>query len=253
MHAPTPSVAEIVQESPESGLPSGRFSVWLASPLARGHLDAARLSERDALRSESIRNPARAEEFAVSRSLLQYIAVSAEASMSLSHSSRYAAVALAPAGTSVGVDIELHRPRDLLRIARFAFAPDECAILEGLRETELERAFYTRWVLKEAFAKALQLPLLEASRQCSFFEDAAGWQGSVPDSRPWQVYAYEPLARMSLAVAFIGTAAPVAPRMYEWPPPRLMKWKTIAAIASAGAKSALLEESSTCRTMLPTS
>lgn len=253
MHAPTPSSAvEIAQENPDAGLVADRFSIWLASPMARSHFDPARLNARDARRSESIRNPVRAEEFTISRSLLQYVAVSAAASKSLSHSGRYAALALAPAGTAVGVDIEQHRARDVLSIARFAFAPEESAALEGLQEAALERAFYTRWVLKEALAKALQLPLLAASRECRFFEEADGWRGSVPDSRSWQVHAYEPFPGMSLAVAFVGASAPVVPQIYEWPPPRLVIWKSIAAAASPAEKPALLEESSTCRAMLPT-
>ncbi|HKE96981.1 MAG TPA: 4'-phosphopantetheinyl transferase superfamily protein, partial [Povalibacter sp.] len=165
MQAPIPSARQVISGN-EPGASAARVALWLASPLARRHFDPSRLNDADAGLSRTLRNPDRAEEFVISRSLQQYLATPATTPQSLSHSGRYAALALAPAGIRVGVDIEQHRPRDLLAIARFAFAAEESAALAELEGAALEQEFYARWVMKEAMAKALQLPLLVASREC---------------------------------------------------------------------------------------
>ena len=226
--------------------------------MARGYFDPTRLSSADAQRHHVLHSAERTEEFIVSRSLQQYLAVPDTTAQSLSHSGKHAAVILAPQRLAVGIDLEQHRSRDLRAIARFAFSAEESAALETAADgPELELAFYTRWVMKEALAKALRLPLLEAARECSFVAHGHDWNGRVPCSRPWCVTTYRPRPDMSLAIAVVGEGGESLPvRCYEWPPPRRADWPAVARLAStvyASRKTALLEESSTCRAMLPTS
>jgi 4'-phosphopantetheinyl transferase len=73
---------------------------------------------------------------------------------SLSHSGRFALVAVGR-GQEVGVDIEAERPLpDLLRLAERVASADERGLLARLDEPERSRAFFRLWVAKEAVLKA---------------------------------------------------------------------------------------------------
>lgn len=273
--APDPACDPAIDSAPGSDVnpwpdvnPSvaARFQLWLASPRGLRHFDPATLTASDRRRFDAMRNPQRREEFAVSRALLAHAAVAAS-SVSLSHSGGRAALVCGPAGCAVGVDLEQHRPRDVASIAQFAFSRAESDALLALTSPQRERLFYSLWVMKEAMAKALQLPLLDALRSCVFHWQDGGWAGAVPTQRPWSLIAFEPGQRMSLAVACIGDDAAALPglKIREWPSGYPENWEarsrvtTISSSTSTGERpgeprpafAAMRQnpgESSTCRT-----
>jgi len=156
--------------------------VWLGSPEAALQFDIDGLSPDERARYEGIKGERRRREFAVSRAL-RWTALGSSSGApsqpsSLSHSGGWAAVACAAPGSQIGVDLEFHRARNLLGIARFAFDPAEIAMIEAQPPEHQEDVFFTLWTLKESMAKALGLPLLAAARQCVFTLDDMG----VPDS-----------------------------------------------------------------------
>jgi 4'-phosphopantetheinyl transferase len=72
----------------------------------------------------------------------------------VSHSDRYALVALT-AAAAIGVDIEKTRPvKDVLNLARTAFSANELAVLTSLPVEARESAFFAGWTRKEAYIKA---------------------------------------------------------------------------------------------------
>jgi 4'-phosphopantetheinyl transferase len=72
----------------------------------------------------------------------------------VSHSDRYALVALTPAA-AIGVDIEKTRPiADVLSLARTAFSTNELEELTSLPAEAREGAFFAGWTRKEAYIKA---------------------------------------------------------------------------------------------------
>jgi 4'-phosphopantetheinyl transferase len=72
----------------------------------------------------------------------------------VSHSDRYALVAVTTAA-AIGVDIEKTRPiPDVLRLAQTAFSPNELAALAALDAAAREDAFFAGWTRKEAYIKA---------------------------------------------------------------------------------------------------
>jgi phosphopantetheinyl transferase len=152
-----------------------------------------------------------------------------QAAESLSHSGGFAALARAPRELRVGVDLELHRMRDTLSIARTAFGETEMQALEGVADSERERLFYGMWTVKEALAKALQLDLLTALRRCEVMTHGQAWQVRIPMRAAGYVSVFQPQADLTLAVACIGAAAPV--ETWSWPPQRPASWPLIAAIS----------------------
>jgi hypothetical protein len=152
--------------------------VWLGSPEAALQFDIDGLSPDERVRYEGIKGERRRREFAVSRALRQTALGNASGDpsqpSSLSHSGGWAAVARAAPGCQIGVDLEFHRPRNLLGIARFAFDPAEIAMIEAQLPQQQHEVFFTLWTLKESMAKALGLPLLAAARQCVFTLDEVG-------------------------------------------------------------------------------
>lgn len=77
-------------------------------------------------------------------------------SFNVSHSGELALVAVAPAETELGVDVEEIRAMpDRDDIARQCFAPSEIARLQALPAAMREDAFYRCWSRKEAYLKAL--------------------------------------------------------------------------------------------------
>lgn len=216
------------------------LQLWLAAPDAAQHFDPARLTDEDRDRMARLRGAKRRQEFAVSRALRAHVRACARdpASESLSHSGGYAALAQAQPALAVGVDLELHRPRDALATARTAFCESETRALEAAAAPERERLFYAMWTVKEALAKALQLPLLEALRSCELLLDGPAWQVRVPTSAVGCIAVYQPRTELTLAVACIG--ATVAIDSWSWPPQRPASWPLIAAISlsAAGAPAA---------------
>ena len=72
----------------------------------------------------------------------------------VSHSDRYALVAMT-ATAAIGVDIEKTRPiADVLRLAQTAFSVNELEALATVPADGLEVAFFAGWTRKEAYIKA---------------------------------------------------------------------------------------------------
>lgn len=72
----------------------------------------------------------------------------------VSHSDRYALIAVTDAA-AIGVDIEKTRAvPDVLRLARTAFSPNELAELTAVPAAAREEAFFAGWTRKEAYIKA---------------------------------------------------------------------------------------------------
>lgn len=220
----------------------GNPNLWLAAPEAAQHFDPARLTDAERERMARLRRATRRQEFAVSRALRAHVhsAAPEAASESLSHSGGYAAIARGHPVLRVGVDLEWHRPRDVLTTARTAFSESETYALQTAAGPERERLFYTMWTVKEALAKALQLPLLEAVRACQILVDGPAWQVRVPGAEAGWVVVYQPLPQLTLAVAYVAPEGsrdyPVAtPRIetWSWPPQRPASWPLIAAISLA--------------------
>lgn len=244
MSAPTLNDDPVIRYDVSSAA-TASFQLWFATPQGLRDFDPAILTGSDRLRFDSMRNPRRREEFALSRALLAHAAVPAASSLSLSHSGDHAALASGPARCAVGVDLEQHRARDVASIAQFAFSEGESSALLALASPQRERLFYLLWVMKEALAKALQLPLLEALRTCAFSQQGGSWSASVPTQRCWSILAFEPRPKMSMAIASVAHEGENLARIdlgfgietREWPPippgrRHEAGWARMAAIAS---------------------
>jgi len=75
----------------------------------------------------------------------------------LAHSHDYALFAL-NRSAEVGVDLEFdskNRQRDIMRLAKRFYHPDEYRGLESLEPEQRSEAFYRIWTRKEAFTKAI--------------------------------------------------------------------------------------------------
>jgi len=213
----------------------GNLQLWLAAPEAAQHFDPAQLTEPERVRMVRLRRAAKRQEFAVSRALRAHVRLDATqpASESLSHSGGYAALGRAHPELQIGVDLEVHRPRDVLATARTTFSECEARALESAAGPERERLFYAMWTVKEALAKALQLHLLEALRSCVLVVDGPAWQVRAPTASAGCVAVYQPRADLTLAVASIGAMPAI--ECWSWPPQRPASWPLIAATSLAAA------------------
>lgn len=210
-------------------------ALWFADPAAQDLFDASSLSAADRARLGTRRTWRREREFKVSRALKAFADAEAR-SHSLSHSADHAALLMAPTGMRVGVDLEALRPRDTLRIARFAFHEQEVSALEAAAGRERDELFYVFWTLKEALGKALQLSLVDALKQCVFTRDPNGWSGRAPTSAPWSAQVFRARSDFFLAAAYVGLSAPPPLQRWDWPPQRAAEWPLIAcATARVGA------------------
>jgi phosphopantetheinyl transferase len=216
---------------------SGGVALWFGLPAAQREFDPALLTEADRARLLAHRHSRRLQEFKVSRALK--VAANADAqAFSLSHSGGHAALLTAPIGMRVGVDLEVARERDVLKIARFSFSPDEVAWLQAQPLAEHPRIFYTLWTMKEALTKALDLNLMDALRHCVFRQAATGWIGEVPTDSDWSAHVFEPRTGFFLAAARVGQAAPSGIETLEWPPRAVAHWPVIASAAAPSAAAA---------------
>ena len=185
--------------------------LWLAAPEAAQHFDPAELTGPERERMARLRRSTRRQEFAVSRALRSHArrAGRQPANESLSHSGGYAAFAQAGPHLHIGVDLEQHRPRDALSIARTTFSESEARALETAAPAERERLFYAMWTVKEALAKALQLNLLDALHSCELIVDGPAWQARIPTTAAGCIAVYQPRTDLTLAVACIGASVPI--------------------------------------------
>jgi phosphopantetheinyl transferase len=139
----------------------------------------------------------------------------------------------------IGVDLECARVRDVPRLARFAFSERERAQLEALPANAQPERFYILWTLKEAFAKALSLPLMASLSRCTFHEERGEWRGSVPTDRAWHARVFQPSPTLVLSVVAVLPDG-VSPgncrvSVNEWPTPGSELWRTLGVLRSDGA------------------
>lgn len=202
------------------------LTVWLAGPTARTRFEPEQQTPADRERWQRIVNPQRREEWEVSRALLNHVrtrpTVAAPSErLSLSHSGGFAAVAASGNALRLGVDLECERVRDVTRLAKFAFSDSESEQLAALPAEARTERFYFLWTLKEAFAKALSLPLMESVRRCAFVYGDNGWQGSAPTSEAWSAWVFRPTPEMVLSVVAVGAATAFARKnsvlLTAWP------------------------------------
>ncbi|HEY0683530.1 MAG TPA: 4'-phosphopantetheinyl transferase superfamily protein [Steroidobacter sp.] len=217
-----------------SGLAEGDLALWLGLPAAREHFDPSTLSAADRSRLSARRRRA---DFEVSRALLALVDAGSTPH-SLSHSAEHAALLVAPAGWQVGVDLEINRPRDVLRLACFAFHEREVLAMEAASPEARPQLFYTLWTLKEAVAKALHLDLIDALRQCVFWKEDGEWQGRVPTISAWGAAVFQPRPDIFLAAVWIGGSEPARVQQWEWPPKQRADWPVIACASSPASADA---------------
>jgi 4'-phosphopantetheinyl transferase len=208
--------------------------LWLAKPGAAALLVPDGLDGGDRSRWQRLRGRPKGGEWAASRALRSHVAPPTELATSLTHSAGHAALAIGPAGSLVGVDLEAVLPRPVTRLAGFCFAPEEARELEGPDEARALLNFYIRWTLKEAFAKAMGLPLLTALRTCSFSSRGGNWTARVPLAGPWRAIVHAPRPGLVLAAVLAGCEAGdgEAWMCREWPPERPAQWTRLARLSS---------------------
>jgi len=208
--------------------------LWLAPPGAAARLEPARLHAADRARWRALRGPARRGEWEASRALLTALALPRGCATSLSHSGGFAAMAVVSAGHRVGVDLQRIGQRDVLRLAQFAFSPAEVRQIAALPEEPAREHFHVLWVLKEAFGKALGLPLTQALRECCFVKRDMGWQARVPAEDAWQAVVLAPRAELVLAAVVLGQRRK-GNRVWscgEWPGSPTAEWPQLARFRS---------------------
>jgi hypothetical protein len=193
------------------------WELWLASPDAAVRFDSQAQSFEDRRRWARGLPAQRSSAWAVSRALLAHVDPGDRA-RSLSHAGGFAALAVGPAGSRIGVDLEHVDPRrDPLRLARFAFDAREAAQLEALRGAARTERFYVLWILKEAAIKALGLTLLKGLRHCVFLKDGDGWRVRLPLAMPAvAVQLFRPRPDLYLGALIVGQKS-VRWRELEWP------------------------------------
>jgi 4'-phosphopantetheinyl transferase len=134
----------------------------------------------------------------------------------LSHSDRYAVVAVRRGG-AVGVDIEKERPlADVMRLAQTAFSPSELEELRATAAESRERAFFTGWTRKEAYIKARgdRLAVLE-SFDVSLDLDRARLMrvdGQPAEPARWALASFVPVAGYAGAVCVETAVSSLADR-----------------------------------------
>jgi len=79
----------------------------------------------------------------------------APVSFNLSHSGDHGLIAVVRGG-QIGVDVQVRTPgRDVCRVGKSVFGPNELRALRNERGADKDRLFYRLWTLKEALIKAL--------------------------------------------------------------------------------------------------
>ena len=216
--------------------------LWLATPAAALLFDPSRLSAADRAEWDGLHTARRREDWASSRALLASVPVADVLASSLSHSRGFAALARTPRQVAVGVDVEWLSTRDFLSMARMAYAPAEADELAALGDpVGLRGRFYEAWTLKEAFAKALRLPLADALGQCWFTGPDEAGTARVPTKRPWSATVFAPRPQLRLAVVMVGdegAAVPSVVHTLEWPPGHAVAWPVVRRLAGGGSTGA---------------
>ncbi len=128
------------------------------------------------------------------------------------------------AGAPIGVDLEQRKARrDVMRLARRFFHPEEIAALEAAARDEREALFYQLWTLKEAHVKCRGLALPPLLQEVGFtVENTALGTALIRriaasgDQSHYRLLA--PLPGYSLAVNWIDPAGPASVRLLWYRP-----------------------------------
>jgi 4'-phosphopantetheinyl transferase len=222
-----------------TGAPVQRgIETWLAMPEAADLFDPSKLQGPDREEWARLHTARRRRDWASSRALRRAAEIAGDQSSSLSHSHGHAALALAPASVAVGVDLEWLAPREFRGMADVAYSAAECALLASIDDPQnLCATFYELWTLKEAFAKALRLPLVDALRHCRLVDAGLTWHADLPTTRHWRATVFAPHPQLRLAVARVADAPEhLHGRLgtFEWPRPRACDWTVIRSLAGGG-------------------
>jgi hypothetical protein len=212
--------------------------VWLATPDAADRFDPSGLDTAGNDEWAAIRTLRRRRDWASSRALLGAVPVAVERQQSLSHSHGFAAIAVAPATVAVGVDLEWLAPRNFEGMASIAFSASECSYLASLDDpSDLCSTFYEFWTLKEAFAKALRLPLPDVLRLCHLIDSSGVRRPEIPTAKSWRATVFAPRPQLRLAVVRMQDSrvpAREAMNMVEWPLPRTREWPVVQELVGVG-------------------
>lgn len=129
----------------------------------------------------------------------------------VSHSGDFAIIAVAQQ-REVGVDVERIRPQVAVEaLADSSFSTEEAAGLKELRGRARQRAFFTCWSRKEAYAKAtgkgLRLPLAEFEVSVAPWEPAAliGTSWDSQEASRWTLKDMYPAPGYVAAIAVEGS------------------------------------------------
>lgn len=206
---------------------------WLAPPAARCLFDAGLLDDLQRSAWAAVRTERRRRDFEVSRALWTAVKPESAPTWSLAHSDGYAAIATGTSG-SLGIDIERCRPREAVGMAEAAFTAAEASYVASATSSEAQvNAFHEVWVLKEACAKALRMPLMTILRQTDFgpaLSSRAGGAGPMLDGRKWSAWVYEPRIGLRLAIFLADVDADNSPRQHEWPVDASREWRPLHAL-----------------------
>lgn len=208
--------------------------LWFAPPEVAGSLDISHLTADEAGEFSRIRGTRKQCDWKASRLLLHAAGPELTDSRSLAHSHGYAALAIGPGLTRVGVDIEVLSERNFAAIAQLAYGSDESDWLDSLAdETRQRSAFYELWTLKEASIKALGLPLLEGLRNCRFVDQDGLWNPWLPTTQSWVAATFMPTPNVILSVVLTGFSSQPGsfrPICIEWPD-RPVSWPALRSIS----------------------
>lgn len=215
--------------------------VWLATPTAARKFDPSKLSREDRAAWDALRTERRRLDWASSRALLDVVPVAASQASSLSHSHGFAALARTPGHIAVGVDVEWLEPRDFASLARTAYSTAEAEEYESIEDPSvLPGRFYEAWTLKEAFAKALRLPLADALGTCCFTHAHGLAVATVPTTRHWRATVFAPRPQLRLALLLVADAEDAlatSVATMEWPPERAANWPVVRCLSGGGVRS----------------
>ncbi len=186
--------------------------VVLAGPEAALSFDPDQLSPRDLERWRKgfVREEKR-REFAASRVLLASVGLrefefGPGRHASLTHSRGHAAIAIAPPGWCIGIDLEWQRPRDVPGLESWCYSDAELAAAAALSAEERARKFLLRWAIKEAGLKALGLRFPGGLREVDVtFDGDRPSLVRLPGQRSHRTWAWRPREDCVLSVVAIPT------------------------------------------------
>jgi 4'-phosphopantetheinyl transferase len=126
-------------------------------------------------------------------------------SFNLSHSGDFAVLAIS-AQKRVGVDIEVIRQRDFMKIAEHYFHPQETLALRGFPHNQKINVFFELWTRKEAFLKALGGGIATGLDKIYFDVSQQPWAFCLADSLNEQVQDWQFFSTRLNEQAFISLA-----------------------------------------------